>query len=176
MKDRILLLTPELKAKVEKKMHACFKIAEKHYKVKFDFPEIRYDIKSWVGGLAYRNRNLVRYNLILLVENEEHYLNSTVPHETAHMIVNALFRAGKFKLPDGKKKWMPHGGEWKEVMGVLKTVPNVKHSYDVTSIEKTPKAPRTKETIDRVDRILKQIMRLTEEERSHLEWKLEDLS
>ena len=169
MNDHLKLLTPSIKAKVEKKMRECFKIAEKKYGVKFEFPEVRYDIKSWTGGLAYRNRNLVRYNLILMVENEAHYLKSTVPHETAHMIVNACFAAGKFKLAEGKKKWMPHGKEWKEVMAVLGVTPNVKHSYDVSSIEKSSRAPRKGNTGDRVTRIMKQIMRLTEEERNDLQ-------
>ena len=168
MKDHIQLLTPELKAKVEKKMRDCFTKAEKHYGIKFDFPEVRYNIKSWTGGLAYRNQNLVRFNLILLVENEEHYLKSTVSHETAHMIVNALFRAGVFKLAPGKKKWMPHGKEWKEVMALLKVPAEVTHKYDVSSIEKIARKKRAGAPADRAERIFKQIMRLTEQEQHRL--------
>ena len=174
MKDHLKLLTPELKANVEKKMRDCFKIAEKKYGVKFDFPEVRYDIKSWTGGLAYRTRNLVRYNLILMVENEKHYLETTVPHETAHMIVNKLFAEGKFKLAPNKKKWMPHGSEWKEVMAVLKTPSAVKHTYDVSSIEKSARAPRKGNGLDRISRIMKQIMSLTEQERHDLQILIEE--
>lgn len=163
-----ILLTPELKAKVEAKMKECFEIAEKHYGISFEFPEIRYNIKNWVGGLAYRNRNLVRYNLILLVENEEHYLATTVPHETAHMIVNALFRAGKFKLAEGKKRQMPHGREWEEVMGVINTPASVTHSYDCSSIERFPKPRRRGGPVDRVGRLMNQISRLSDEERHEL--------
>lgn len=162
--DHLKLLTPELKKKVESKMRECIKKAEKHYGIKLEFPEIRYDIKSWTGGLAYRNRNLVRYNLILLVENEKHYIENVVPHETAHMIVNECFRSGKFKLADGKKRHMPHGKEWKEVMGVLKVTPSVRHTYDCSSIEKIARAKR-KTNIDRLARIMKQVMRLSQEER-----------
>jgi SprT protein len=175
MKDHLKLLTPELKAKVEAKMKECYKMAGKHYKHKFDFPEVRYDIKNWTGGMAYRNKLLVRFNLILLVENEQHYLESTVPHEVAHMIVNALFAAGKFKLGEGKKRRMPHGAQWKEVMGVLGVVPNVTHSYDCSSIEKSAKRKRKGDAIDRVARILKQVSRLTEEEREDLTYRLENI-
>jgi predicted SprT family Zn-dependent metalloprotease len=167
MKDHLQLLTPELRKKVEAKAKACFKVAEKHYGIKIEFPEIRYDIKSWTGGLAYRNRNLMRFNLILLVENEQHYIDNVVPHEVAHMIVNACFREGKFKLAEGKKRRMPHGKEWKEVMGVLKVTPSVHHAYDCSSIEKFAKHKR-KNSVDRVQRIMKQIMRLTEEEQLNL--------
>ncbi len=172
MKDHIQLLTPELKAKVEKKMRECIQKAEKHYGIQIEFPEIRYNIKSWTSGLAYRNRNLVRFNLILLVENEKHFIDTTVPHETAHMIVNACFRAGKFTLAAGKKRWMPHGKEWKEVMALLKVEPHVTHNYDVSSIEKIPRAPRKQLGKDRVERILKQIMRLSETETALLRKRL----
>lgn len=168
MKDHIQLLTPELKNKVEKKMRECFAKAEKHYGIKIEFPEVRYNIKSWTGGLAYRNRNLVRFNLILLVENEKQFLDTTVPHETAHMIVNECFRAGKFKLAEGKKRQMPHGKEWKEVMGLLKVEPRVKHSYDCSSIEKIARAKRSASGDDRVKRILRQMAKLTQEERVRL--------
>ena len=175
MKDHLKLLTPELKKKVEDKMRECYKLAQKKYKVEFPFPEVRYDIKNWTGGLAYRNRLLIRFNLILLVENEEHYLASTVPHEVAHMIVNHLFEKEIFKLPAGKKRRMPHGTQWKEVMGVLGVVPKVTHSYDCSSIEKAAKRKRKAGALDRVARIMKQIMRLTEEERENLTYALESL-
>lgn len=150
-----ILLTPQLKKRVEEQIHKSLKIAEKHFDVKLPFPEIRYDVKSWISGLAYTNQNLIRFNLILLVENEEEFIKTTVVHEAAHMIVNELFRQGKFKLSEKSKKIMPHGKEWKEVMGVLNTPPRVKHNYNVSSIEKKPrKTPkisgRKKKDIDSV--------------------------
>ena len=155
------LLTLELKQKVEAKMRECFSIAEKHYGIAFEFPEIRYNIKSWTGGLAYRNLNLVRFNLILMVENEEHYLKTTVPHETAHMVVNALHKAGKIKLAEGKKRLMPHGKEWKEVMSLFGVAANVTHNYDVSSIEK---GSRKRQRGNKVEAILKQFLKLSEEQ------------
>lgn len=157
------LLTPELKEKVEAKMRECFAIAEKHYGIKFEFPEIRYNIKNWTGGLAYRDLNLVRYNLILLVENEDKYVSSTVPHETAHMIVNRLFRDGIFKLADGKKRLMPHGKEWKEVMQLLGVPANVTHTYNVASIERSSRSRKRRK--DKVQGILQQFHELQEDQR-----------
>lgn len=168
MKDHLKLLTPELRKKVEAKTRECLKIAEKHFKVKFEMPEIRYDIKSWVGGLAISPDFIMRLNLILLVENEEHYLATTVPHEVAHLINRRVN-----KPAPGKKKLMPHGKEWKEVMALMKVAPTVKHSYDVSSIEKSKKRKRKGLVLDRVARIMKQISRLTEDERNKLESRLE---
>lgn len=170
-----LLLSKELREKVETKMLECIQKAEKHYGIKIEMPEVRYDIKSWTGGLAYRDRNLVRYNLILLVENEEHFVESTVPHETAHMIVNACYRNGVFKLPEGKKRWMPHGKEWKEVMALLSVEPEVKHNYDCSSIERFSNKRKKAASINRVERVMRQIMRLTEEEQMLLRGQLDDL-
>ena len=84
------------------------------------------------------------------------------------MIVNALFRAGKFVLAPGKKRWMPHGKEWKEVMSLLKVPAEVTHKYDCSSIEKIARAPRKPQGNDRVTRIMKQIMRLSEAETATL--------
>jgi predicted SprT family Zn-dependent metalloprotease len=110
----------------------------------------------------------MRLNLILLVENEEHYLANVVPHEVAHLINRRVN-----KPAPGKKKLMPHGKEWKDVMALLGVVPHVKHRYDCTSIEKGKKAKRKGLVIDRVTRIMKQVMRLTEEERYDLTVQLE---
>ncbi len=84
------------------------------------------------------------------------------------MIVNECFRAGKFKLAEGKKRQMPHGKEWKEVMALLKVEPRVKHSYDCSSIEKIARVRNKDKAQDRVNRIMKQIMRLTNEEQMRL--------
>lgn len=175
MKDHLKLLTPDLRKKVEDMARGCFEIAMKHYGIPMDYPEIRYDIKSWTGGLAYRDRNLIRLNLILLIENEKHYIENVVPHEVAHMIVNECFKAGKFKLAEGKKRHMPHGKEWKEVMSVLKVAADVKHHYDCSSIEKFAKRKKKSNSIDRVQRIMKQIMKLTENEQSKIVYELERL-
>jgi predicted SprT family Zn-dependent metalloprotease len=160
LKPQTLLLTEDLQKKVEAKMKACYEIATKHYNLKFEFPEVRYDIKSRVGGLAFYQLNLIRYNLILLVENEEDYIKNTVPHEVAHLIAYKVWQQDK---TPNKKKLMPHGKLWKEVMGVLEVVPEVKHYYDCTSIQRFAKR-KARVKVDRVTRILKQIARLTHEE------------
>lgn len=159
MKADKLLLSDDLRKKVNIKTKELLKIAEKHYKRKFEMPDIRYDIKNWDGGRAYINKNLIRYNLILLVENEEHFIANTVPHEVAHIINRQVNK------PDvGKKRLMPHGKEWKDIMHeVFKVTPSVKHEYDCSSIEKNAKNRRGAIN-DRVERIMKQIMRLNEED------------
>jgi len=126
----LLLLSPALRKKVEARIEECYKIAEKHFDRKFERPEVRYDIKNRFGGTATYGANLIRLNLILLVENEDHFLKQTVAHEVAHLI--------NYHTAERKsgKKLMPHGKEWKAVMTEVYKLPaHTKHTYDCSSID-----------------------------------------
>lgn len=157
------LLTPELKEKVNARIQHCIDVAEKHHKVKLPFPEVRYDIRTWMGGLAYHPKNLIRLNLILLVENEDHYIEHTVAHEAAHLITRSVV-----KLPEGRKRILSHGKEWRSTMELLGLPPEVKHHYDCSSIEKRGYTRRPKEAIrlSKVQRLLKQVWKLSDDEQN----------
>lgn len=159
-KDTLVLLSNELRKKVEAKVKSTLEIAEKEYNQKFEMPEIRYDIKNTHGGMAYYNAWLIRLNLILLVENEEEFINQTVPHEVAHLInlkVN--------KPAAGKKRLMPHGKEWQAVMKVLGVPAKRCHTYDCTSIDRSGKRRKiARAKVDRVSRTMKTVLNFTEEE------------
>ena len=136
-----LLLSKELRTKVEKKLLACLEIARAHYKrPDLAMPEIRWDVKNTDGGRANHAQNYVRFNLILCVENETKFLETTVPHELAHCIAGTLFYDAVLK--ETGKKMRPHGKQWKEVMSVLSTPASVTHSYDCTSIQKPKRRKR----------------------------------
>lgn len=134
-----LLLTADRKKKVEAKIREVLDIAEKRYDQKFEMPEIRYDIKNTDGGTATFQQWLIRLNLILMVENEEHFLATTVPHEAAHLVARRVYHN---KLAAEGKKMRPHGKEWKEVMELFKIAPNTHHTYDVSSIERPKRRKR----------------------------------
>ena len=134
-----LLLTQDRRKKVEAKIREVFDIAEKEYKRKFEMPDIRYDIKNTDGGTATFQQWLIRLNLILMVENEEKFLNTTVPHEAAHLIARRVYHN---KLAAEGKKMRPHGIEWKEVMKLFDISAKVNHSYDCTSIQRSHRRKR----------------------------------
>lgn len=134
-----LLLTKDRRKKVEDQVRASLEIAEAHYKQKFEFPEIRYDIKNTDGGTAAFQTWLIRLNLILMVENEEKFLATTVPHEVAHLVARRVYHAA---IAATGKKMRPHGKEWKEVMELFKLTPKVTHSYDCTSIQRPHRRKR----------------------------------
>ena len=134
-----LLLTKARREKVEARVRECLNIAEKQYGQKFEMPEIRYDIKNTDGGTATFQLWLIRLNLILMVENEEHFLKVTVAHEAAHLVARRVYHA---KLAAEGKKMRPHGKEWKEVMALFQLEPKVTHSYDCTSIQRPKRRKR----------------------------------
>jgi SprT protein len=166
------LLTPELRKEVLDKQEECYARAEKFFKTKLKRPEVYFDIKSRTGGMAYHGQNMIRYNLILLVENKNHFIVNVVPHEVAHLVNRAVN-----KPADGKKKLMPHGAEWKHIMReVFDVHPRTTHNYDVSSIEKrkrkkTRSIPRTDSALNVVRSVIKRVeKRFNEEERAYF-WK-----
>lgn len=148
------LLTPELRAKVEKRVRECLDRAAElwpEHKAKFqDAPEIRYDVKNRFGGYAISGGPddwTIRLNLILCYENEAHFIEQTVGHEAAHLIQRVVFGSVKKVVEKGQvvqKKVRPHGAEWREVMVKLGLKPLVYHTYDTSSIETKSRRKRAK--------------------------------
>ena len=155
MADAKLLLTPERRAKVMAVVEDAYCLAELHYGRKFKRPEVRFDLHNTNGGEAWYGKNLLRYNLTFLVENEETFLATTVKHEPAHLIARELH---------APKKIRSHGKEWAEVMELFDLAPAkdyVKHSYPITSLDRHARPPRPKLTPG--ERLTRKVMRLVAE-------------
>lgn len=169
-----ILLSPELRAKVDAVVEASFKACEKHYKRKFKRPEVRYNIRNTNGGEAWINRNLIRLNLTFLVENVEKFLATTVPHEVAHLVARYVYTS----KPMNGKKVRPHGPEWKEVMGVLGVEPKTKHTYSIASLDivKVKRKMGMVTTKVKIDRLLAQIAKLEADSREFIRLAIEDMN
>jgi predicted SprT family Zn-dependent metalloprotease len=147
-----VIFSTELQARVNSKIEAGLVIAkEKYPKFNFEFPEVRYDVKNSIGGLAYGNKWMIRFNLILCYENEDEFVNTTVLHELAHLIQRRVFgfiKADAFGNPirdekTGKlKKVLSHGKEWAEVMGHFGLKPEKFHTFSLESIQKPKRSKR----------------------------------
>lgn len=136
-----LLLSKELREKVEKKLADCCAIAKAKYpNLEFPMPTIRWDVKNHFGGYAIYSEWTVRFNLILCVENEEKFLATTVPHEMAHLIADRVYKQGPASARVNKMK--AHGQEWKDAMILLNTPVKRTHTYDCASIQKVPRRAR----------------------------------
>lgn len=158
------LLTPELRAKVMEVIEDAFCLAELHYGIEFKRPEVRFDLHNTNAGEAWPGKNLLRYNLTFLVENEETFLATTTKHEPAHLIARAVHKDRKIRS---------HGPEWREVMELFDLAPAkdfVKHHYDITSLDRHPRPPRPrlqKSLRDRlkVERLVAEVNKLKTKQR-----------
>lgn len=122
-----------LKAKVYNRVFECIDIAKKYNpsfaKKEFNVSEIKFSVRGCVGGTCLYNwvtrSAVLDFNEGLLKRNENEYFTQVIPHEVAHLIVNAVW-GGRAKS---------HGKEWKQVMKyVFNLEPNRTHSMDTSEV------------------------------------------
>jgi SprT protein len=138
-----MYVSNELKQRVFEKLQQSIDRAHEYYdhKYTFEFPTVRFTLTGTTAGTANSNRNVIDLNSTLLVENENAFINRTVPHELAHLIdaiVNPETRDTKFSFGSGgryrRTKRSIHGPTWKRIMVMLGCDPLRCHSYDVSSV------------------------------------------
>jgi SprT protein len=114
----ILGLMNELLACVER----CYELAEERLGRSFARPAVALDLRGQRAGVAYLNRNLLRFNAQMYSEHGEEFLRETVPHEVAHLLAHALHGS----------RIRPHGAEWQRLMTGLFGLPAKRcHDYPV---------------------------------------------
>lgn len=117
------LLTTEfriLKLQVQRRLNSCLQLAETYFNRSFAMPEISYALRGMKAGVAHLQEHKIRFNPVLLQENQEIFIRQVVPHELAHILVYQLF--GRVK---------PHGREWQMVMQEVFGLPaEVCHQFD----------------------------------------------
>lgn len=114
---------------VELKIQEGLNIAGEFYGKTFSFPSISYDLRGKTAGTATYQKNHIRLNATLLMENKEHFMETTVPHELAHLLTYQVFGVPR----DRNGRHRPHGIEWEGMMQLLGVNPNRTHSYDTTN-------------------------------------------
>lgn len=103
----------------------CISLAQQHFQHTFAMPIIDYKVRGLKAGVAYLSQNKISLNRTLLLENQQNFIQQTVPHEVAHLIVYQVF--GKVK---------PHGKEWKFVMEQLFNCPaKTCHQFDTSQVQ-----------------------------------------
>jgi len=112
------------------RVEECFQTAEKHYEVKIPRCSINFTLKGTKAGTACFGKKELRFNRKLAVENRDHFMNDTVPHEVAHIVQR--WRYG-YQVE-------PHGREWKKIMvEVFRIPPKRCHNLDVSSVKRKTK-------------------------------------
>jgi len=97
---------------------------------------IDFSLRGRCAGQARVERNaktFLRINLKLLTENFEDFLEQTIPHEVAHLVVN-------WQARKKRQRPRPHGPEWQLVMQDCYGLQSVRcHAYQTTSARIVPR-------------------------------------
>ncbi|OOF44172.1 SprT family zinc-dependent metalloprotease [Rodentibacter trehalosifermentans] len=114
-----------LKMQVQRKLAGSLRLAEQYFKRDFPMPTVHYDLRGVKAGVAYLQKNEIKFNRTLLIENTHEFIHQVVPHELAHLIVYQVF--GRVK---------PHGKEWQAVMNRVFHLPaDTCHQFDVKNVQ-----------------------------------------
>lgn len=93
---------------------------ERHYPE----PKLIYQQRGTAAGTAWLQQWEIRLNPVLLLENQQAFIDEVVPHELAHLLVWKHF---------GRKA--PHGKEWKWMMESVLDVPAQRtHQFEIESV------------------------------------------
>ena len=98
-------------------LHLCRNYAE---------PKLVYQQRGTAAGTAWMDSYEIRLNPVLLMENQQTFIDEVVPHELAHLLVWKHFG-----------RVAPHGKEWKWMMETVLGVPARRtHKFEVQSVRK----------------------------------------
>jgi len=118
----MLIVSEELKTTINNKIFAMLEKIDEATGRYLIFPEITYDIpkKVTTAGTAWAFSNRINLNPVFLNHYKEEFINSTVIHEFAHLVVAAIF-------PNAKQA---HGPEFRRVMTLLGGPTSTYHNFD----------------------------------------------
>ena len=107
-------------------MREKLQLANQKLDTTYPEPEINYQQRGTSAGTAYLQYWQIRLNPVLLIENQQQFIDEVVPHELAHLLVYRRFgRAAA-----------PHGKEWRWMMeSILGVPPRRTHPFTVTSVQ-----------------------------------------
>ena len=106
-----------------------------------EFPVIKFTKKGRVAGTFSWGSNEgleLNFNMVLLKENFVDFINSTVPHEVAHLLTYNCY--GVIYTRNGNKSH--HGSEWKKMMDFLGAEASRCHSYSIKNCSTSKKQSR----------------------------------
>lgn len=110
--------------------------ARDFYRINLPAAALDFSLRGRCAGQARFERSgstALRLNLQLLADNRDDFLEQTIPHEVAHLVVNWLARKSR-------QKPRPHGPEWRAVMQDCFGLPPTRcHSYRTTAARTVPR-------------------------------------
>lgn len=110
--------------------------ARNFYGIKLPEAVIDFTLRGRCAGQARVERNgetCLRINQQLLAENLDNFLQQTIPHEVAHLVVN-------WQVRTKRQRPRPHGPEWQTIMqNCFGLEPQRCHSYQTTPARIVPR-------------------------------------
>jgi len=98
--------------------------ANRHLERHYPEPTLVYQQRGAAAGTAWLASYEIRLNPVLLLENQQAFIDEVVPHELAHLLVWKHFG-----------RVAPHGKEWKWMMESVLGVPAQRtHRFEVDSV------------------------------------------
>lgn len=89
-------------------------------------PKLVYQQRGTAAGTAWLEHHEIRLNPVLLLENQQAFIDEVIPHELAHLLVWQHFG----RVP-------PHGKAWKWMMENVLGVPARRtHQFELDSVRK----------------------------------------
>lgn len=125
------MIAPSIRSKVGQRVNSLITKTEELYGITIPTPKMRFTLRGEAAGMADCTKEIgaLNFNPILLVENEEEFIEHTVGHEFAHVVTVRLHGTDIFK----------HGREWQRVMKNFGLPPKISHDYDTSNVILLPR-------------------------------------
>lgn len=101
---------------------------ERWPKARIPDPAVSFDLRGLTAGEACGETSAIRYNEALLLKNGRAFVDEIVPHEVAHVVVEAM---------RGRRRVRPHGPEWRAVMEAFGVPARRCHSFEAEPARRT---------------------------------------
>jgi SprT protein len=119
------MLTFEDKKALAVKGEDCFILAECFFDRAFTRPTYFFNQRGRSAGSAHLQKNAVKFNPVLYLQNKAVFIEQVVAHEIAHLITYQLY--GRVK---------PHGKEWQQIMTQVFHLPaHTTHDLDISQVQ-----------------------------------------
>ena len=141
-----MLVTPELKQRINDKLKLVIARVEQKYNITVPFPTVVYALRGTTAGTANYATWTVDLNAGLLLQNVDEFIERTVPHEMAHLACHKIYPESHIReyIGGGRfSKRSPHGPKWQEIMRVMGVSDITRtHSYDVSTVKQVKATSR----------------------------------
>lgn len=125
------MLTLPQQQQIKQKVVECINTIKTKYNIAhFPMPQIQYNLRGTCAGKANYVKWILQFHPKIASENWNDYINTTVPHEVAHLAVELVYPHAHHR--GGKRS--VHGYEWQSIMHTLGADPARCHSYNVANI------------------------------------------